>query len=87
MTATRRDGDAVGVLLDEIRQFLSAASENLTRGRYVLAVEAAYQAEQRCAEAEALLVDADAPGRLQTLELLQTELKVVNLRIRLAIGV
>ena len=87
MTSTRRDGDAIGVLLDEIREHLTAASEHLKRHRYVLAVENAHQAELRRVEAAALLTDSGDAGRLQTLELLHTELKVVNLRIRLAIGI
>jgi hypothetical protein len=87
VTSTRRDGDAIGVLLDEIREHLTAASDHLKRHRYVLAVQSAHQAELRRAEAAALLADTLDTGRLQRLELLHTELKVVNLRIRLAIGI
>jgi hypothetical protein len=87
LTLTRNDGDAIAVLLDEIREQMAIGSESLKYHRYVQAVEAAHKSELRRAEAARLLEQGGTTLQRQSLNLLEIELKLLNQRIRLAIGV
>lgn len=86
MTLTRKDGDAVGLLLDEMRDRIEAGSHHLTEHRYVQALDDAFAAE-RCREEAKALMPAEPTPQGQRWALLDAELRILNYRIRLAIGV
>jgi hypothetical protein len=73
-------------LLDEIRHHVDVGSQSLVDRQYARAVDESQQAEKCCARIRLRNAGEMAVPERQRIRLLETELKLLNQRIRLVIG-
>ncbi len=80
------NGVKIAARLNEIRQSIDQATDHLNKRRFANAVAAIQAGERHHREAYSLLPADHASSARQALDLLHIELRLLNQRIRQAIG-
>lgn len=80
------NGVTIAVRLNDIRQSIDQATDHLSQHRFANAVAAIQAGERSHREAYSLLPADHASDARQALDLLHIELRLLNQRIRRAIG-
>jgi hypothetical protein len=85
VTFPHSDGETA-TLLDEIRHHVDIGAQSLVDREYARAVEEAHRAAACCERVRSMRAGEMAVPQRQRIRLLETELKLLNQRIRLVIG-